>query len=74
MFNIITYPRLHALRLAHLQYLDAKDLEVYLKAFLKNRALLVQDSNYIKVFHQQHIAAASAKSVLPRNYISLLTH
>ncbi|KAG0706218.1 hypothetical protein DFH29DRAFT_902720 [Suillus ampliporus] len=46
---------------AHLQYLDAKDLEAYLKALLESRTLLAQDSNYIKVFHQQHLAAASAK-------------
>ncbi|KAG2363636.1 hypothetical protein BDR07DRAFT_1471237 [Suillus spraguei] len=45
----------------HLQYLDAKDLEAYLKALLEYRTLLVQDGNYIKVFHQQHFAAASAK-------------
>ncbi|OJA15136.1 hypothetical protein AZE42_07566 [Rhizopogon vesiculosus] len=46
---------------AHLQYLDGKDLEAYLKALRDSRSLLVQDSNYIKVFHQQHLAAASAK-------------
>ncbi|KAG1720632.1 hypothetical protein EDB19DRAFT_1775930 [Suillus lakei] len=45
----------------HLQYLDAKDLEAYLKALLESRTLLAQDGNYIKVFHQQHFAAASAK-------------
>jgi len=48
---------------AHLQYLDAKDLEAYLKALLECRTLLTQDGNYIKVFHQQHFAAASAKYV-----------
>jgi hypothetical protein len=47
--------------LAHLQYLDAKDLEAYLKALLECRNLLAQDGNYINVFHQQHFAAASAK-------------
>ncbi|OAX34660.1 hypothetical protein K503DRAFT_428951 [Rhizopogon vinicolor AM-OR11-026] len=46
---------------AHLQYLDGKDLKVYLKALLNSRSLLVQDSNYIKVFHQQHLAVAGAK-------------
>ncbi|KAG2130333.1 hypothetical protein DEU56DRAFT_815464 [Suillus clintonianus] len=46
---------------AHLQYLDAKDLEAYLKALLESRALLAQDGNFIKIFHQQHFAAASAK-------------
>ncbi|KAG1761179.1 hypothetical protein EDD22DRAFT_897736 [Suillus occidentalis] len=45
----------------HLQYLDAKDLEAYLKALLECRNLLAQDGNYINVFHQQHFAAASAK-------------
>ncbi|KAG1896221.1 uncharacterized protein F5891DRAFT_1054817 [Suillus fuscotomentosus] len=45
----------------HLQYLDAKDLEGYLKALLECHTLLAQDGNYIKVFHQQHFAAASAK-------------
>ncbi|KAJ8583913.1 hypothetical protein M405DRAFT_936925 [Rhizopogon salebrosus TDB-379] len=45
----------------HLQYLDAKDLEAYLKALLDSRTLLVQDGTYIKVFHQQHLTAASAK-------------
>ncbi|KAG1807089.1 uncharacterized protein BJ212DRAFT_1387903 [Suillus subaureus] len=45
----------------HLQYLDAKDLETCLKALLECRTLLAQDGNYIKVFHQQHFAAASAK-------------
>ena len=49
--------------LVHLQYLDTKDLEAYLKALLDSRALLVQDGTYIKVFHQQHLAAASAKYV-----------
>ncbi|KAG2757731.1 hypothetical protein P692DRAFT_20824545 [Suillus brevipes Sb2] len=45
----------------HLQYLDAKELEAYLKALLESRNLLAQDGNYINVFHQQHFAAASAK-------------
>ncbi|KAG1826382.1 hypothetical protein EV424DRAFT_1345692 [Suillus variegatus] len=45
----------------HLQYLDAKDLKGYLKALLECHTLLVQDGNYIKIFHQQHFAAASAK-------------
>ncbi|KAG1775600.1 hypothetical protein EV702DRAFT_421745 [Suillus placidus] len=45
----------------HLQYLDAKELEAYLNALLECRSLLAQDGNYIKVFHQQHFAAASAK-------------
>ncbi|KAG2151035.1 uncharacterized protein EDB93DRAFT_318060 [Suillus bovinus] len=45
----------------HLQYLDAKELEAYLKALLECHTLLAQDGNYIKVFHQQHFAAASAK-------------
>jgi hypothetical protein len=49
--------------LAHLQYLDAKELEAYLKALLESRNLLAQDGNYINVFHKQHFAAASAKYV-----------
>jgi len=62
--HLLFHPRSPALCCpAHLQYLDAKDLEVYLKALLDSRSLLVQDSNYIKVFHQQHLAGASAKYV-----------
>jgi len=48
---------------ARLQYLDAKDLDVYLKALLDSRSLLEQDGNYITVFHQQHLTTASAKYV-----------
>lgn len=61
---LLYYPASQSIHcLAHLQYLDAKDLEGYLKALLECHTLLAQDGNYIKVFHQQHFAAASAKYV-----------
>ncbi|KAH7908681.1 hypothetical protein BJ138DRAFT_1128268 [Hygrophoropsis aurantiaca] len=46
---------------ANLQYLDAKDLVVYIKSLLDHRAQLVQDASYIKVFHHQHLMNTNAK-------------
>ncbi|EIW76657.1 hypothetical protein CONPUDRAFT_168479 [Coniophora puteana RWD-64-598 SS2] len=44
-----------------LQYLEWKDLSVYLQALVASREQLVQDPNYIKTFHQQHLGNANAK-------------
>ncbi|KAH7920221.1 hypothetical protein BV22DRAFT_1199044 [Leucogyrophana mollusca] len=52
---------IYGLASANLQYLDAKDLTVYLKSLGEQREQLVQDPDYIKVFHQQHFANANAK-------------
>ncbi|KAI6117492.1 hypothetical protein EV401DRAFT_2197674 [Pisolithus croceorrhizus] len=46
---------------SELQYLDTKDLTIYVKAMIEFREQVVQDANFIKVFHHRHLQGSSAK-------------
>ncbi|KAG6334786.1 hypothetical protein ID866_4304 [Astraeus odoratus] len=42
-----------------LQYLDTKDLAIYVEAMVACRDQVVQDAYYLKVFHQRHLEEAN---------------
>ncbi|KAF9221723.1 hypothetical protein BS17DRAFT_710411 [Gyrodon lividus] len=46
---------------SQLQYVDTNDLSAYIKTMIENRDQLVQDPNYIQVFHQRHFEGSNAK-------------
>ncbi|KAF9238673.1 hypothetical protein BU15DRAFT_88298 [Melanogaster broomeanus] len=46
---------------SQLQYIDTHDLSIYIKAMVQNRDQLVQDANYIQMFHQRHFEGSNAK-------------
>ncbi|KAI6126293.1 hypothetical protein EDD16DRAFT_1553513 [Pisolithus croceorrhizus] len=46
---------------SELQYLDTKDLTTYVKAMIAFREQVIQDANFIKVFHHRHLQGSSAK-------------
>lgn len=46
---------------SELQCLDTKDLATYVKAMIEFREQLVQDANFIKVFHHRHLQGSGSK-------------
>ncbi|KAI9571928.1 hypothetical protein HD554DRAFT_2300345 [Boletus coccyginus] len=46
---------------SQLQYVDTKDLSTYVKALVGNREQLIQDADYIQVFHQKHFGGSNGK-------------
>ncbi|KAG6369730.1 hypothetical protein JVT61DRAFT_13599 [Boletus reticuloceps] len=44
-----------------LQYVDTKALSTYVKALVNNKEQLIQDANYIQVFHQKHLEESTTK-------------
>ncbi|KAI6037989.1 hypothetical protein EDC04DRAFT_2699173 [Pisolithus marmoratus] len=46
---------------SELQYLDTNDLVTYVKAMIESREQVVQDANFIKVFHHRHLQGSSTK-------------
>lgn len=55
---------------AQLQYVDTKDLATYVKALVRNREQLIQDADYIQVFHQNHLQGSNAKYDVYRPFAS----
>ncbi|KAF8125619.1 hypothetical protein EV363DRAFT_1225659 [Boletus edulis] len=46
---------------AQLQYVDTNALSAYAKALVNNKEQLIQDANYIQVFHQKHLEESTTK-------------
>ncbi|KAG9310969.1 hypothetical protein JVU11DRAFT_8847 [Chiua virens] len=46
---------------ARLEYVDTKDLSTYVKALVNHREQLIQDADYMRVFHQQHLESSNTK-------------
>ncbi|KAI6147846.1 hypothetical protein BKA82DRAFT_4145263 [Pisolithus tinctorius] len=46
---------------SELQCLDPKDLATYVEAMIEFREQLVQDANFIKVFHHRHLQGSGSK-------------
>ena len=57
---------------AQLQYVDTKDLSTYVKALVDTREELIQDADYIQVFHQKHFAGSNTKYEKCRSIFHLL--
>ena len=51
----------HGSASAQLQYVDTRDLSTYVKGLVGNREQVVQDANYIQVFHQKHFQGSNPK-------------
>jgi U3 small nucleolar RNA-associated protein 10 len=46
----------------NLQYLDVADMSNYIKFIIDSKDLIVQDGNYMQIFHQQHLSRTKSDS------------
>ncbi|EGO02920.1 hypothetical protein SERLA73DRAFT_102973 [Serpula lacrymans var. lacrymans S7.3] len=59
--HVYGFDTIYGAQSADLQYLDYKDLSIYLTALAQQQDQVIQDASYLKVFHQQHFSNANAK-------------